>query len=405
MAARIALLSPSVDPLSLPPDELRRLGHHVWDRLVDRWEQLDGQPPIAPVDPDFEPARDRRRAPTGPTDPAAGDRRAVRRVPPARPARRPPALLRPHRQPEQPGLRPRRPDRHRAQRVRRQLDGRRGRLGDRARRARLAARVDGDAGRRPRACSSRGGSVGTLTALAAAAHDARRRSRPGHRLPAGAHARGGRQGLAHPRLQPVEPARPARPIPTTGCSPPRSTRRCASTARPAWSRSWSSAPRARRAPARVDPLNDLADLAQREGLWFHVDGAYGAPARLTRAGPTCWPASSAPTASCWTRTSGSSSRTRSAPSSSATPGLLAAHVHARRRLPARHEGRRRGVPRARTAAHPRLARAEALSLAAGLRPRRLQGGDRPRHRAGRVRRGAAATRTPGGRSSRPRTLP
>src|SRR4051794_23090653 len=34
----------------------------------------------------------------------------------------------------------------------------------------------------------------------------------------------------------------------------------------------------------VDPLNDLADLARREGLWFHVDGAYGAPARLTPQG-------------------------------------------------------------------------------------------------------------------------
>jgi glutamate/tyrosine decarboxylase-like PLP-dependent enzyme len=34
----------------------------------------------------------------------------------------------------------------------------------------------------------------------------------------------------------------------------------------------------------VDRLADLADLAEREGLWFHVDGAYGAPARLTRGG-------------------------------------------------------------------------------------------------------------------------
>ncbi|MDI5967626.1 aminotransferase class I/II-fold pyridoxal phosphate-dependent enzyme [Streptomyces sp. SL13] len=31
----------------------------------------------------------------------------------------------------------------------------------------------------------------------------------------------------------------------------------------------------------VDPLNDLADLCEREGLWFHIDGAYGAPAALT----------------------------------------------------------------------------------------------------------------------------
>ncbi len=34
----------------------------------------------------------------------------------------------------------------------------------------------------------------------------------------------------------------------------------------------------------VDPLNDLADLARNEDLWFHIDGAYGAPARLTSQG-------------------------------------------------------------------------------------------------------------------------
>ena len=31
----------------------------------------------------------------------------------------------------------------------------------------------------------------------------------------------------------------------------------------------------------VDPLMDLADLCEREGLWLHVDGAYGASACLT----------------------------------------------------------------------------------------------------------------------------
>ena len=33
----------------------------------------------------------------------------------------------------------------------------------------------------------------------------------------------------------------------------------------------------------IDPLDDLADLAQREGLWFHVDGAFGASAYLSPA--------------------------------------------------------------------------------------------------------------------------
>jgi glutamate/tyrosine decarboxylase-like PLP-dependent enzyme len=36
----------------------------------------------------------------------------------------------------------------------------------------------------------------------------------------------------------------------------------------------------------VDPLAELAALCRDEGLWFHVDGAYGAPASLTDAGRT-----------------------------------------------------------------------------------------------------------------------
>ena len=34
----------------------------------------------------------------------------------------------------------------------------------------------------------------------------------------------------------------------------------------------------------VDPLNDLADLAAEESLWFHVDGAYGGFFRMTERG-------------------------------------------------------------------------------------------------------------------------
>jgi glutamate/tyrosine decarboxylase-like PLP-dependent enzyme len=35
----------------------------------------------------------------------------------------------------------------------------------------------------------------------------------------------------------------------------------------------------------IDPLDDIADLCEAENLWFHVDGAYGAPAVLTEKGP------------------------------------------------------------------------------------------------------------------------
>jgi aromatic-L-amino-acid decarboxylase len=34
----------------------------------------------------------------------------------------------------------------------------------------------------------------------------------------------------------------------------------------------------------VDPLTDIADVAQREGLWFHVDAAYGGFFQLTERG-------------------------------------------------------------------------------------------------------------------------
>jgi glutamate/tyrosine decarboxylase-like PLP-dependent enzyme len=37
------------------------------------------------------------------------------------------------------------------------------------------------------------------------------------------------------------------------------------------------------ATGAVDPLDALADLAQAHGLWFHVDGAYGAPAAAVAA--------------------------------------------------------------------------------------------------------------------------
>jgi glutamate/tyrosine decarboxylase-like PLP-dependent enzyme len=35
------------------------------------------------------------------------------------------------------------------------------------------------------------------------------------------------------------------------------------------------------ATGSIDPLPDIADICERHGVWFHVDGAYGAPAMLT----------------------------------------------------------------------------------------------------------------------------
>jgi glutamate/tyrosine decarboxylase-like PLP-dependent enzyme len=32
----------------------------------------------------------------------------------------------------------------------------------------------------------------------------------------------------------------------------------------------------------IDPLQEIAEVCRRRGIWFHVDGAYGAPAILTR---------------------------------------------------------------------------------------------------------------------------
>jgi len=56
------------EPLSLPPEEMRRLGYRVVDRIVDRLERLDELPPIRVGD-----ARELRAALGGPPPEAPGD--------------------------------------------------------------------------------------------------------------------------------------------------------------------------------------------------------------------------------------------------------------------------------------------------------------------------------------------
>ena len=64
--------------------------------------------------------------------------------------------------------------------------------------------------------------------------------------------------------------------------------------------------------ATVDPLPAIAELCRGEGMWFHVDGAYGAPGALCERGAPSSPAWSWPTRWSSTRTNGCSSPTMSA---------------------------------------------------------------------------------------------
>ncbi len=270
-----------MDPLSLPPDELRRLGHHVWDRLVDRWEALDEQTPIAASDPSWT------RASIGPCPDGPGDAQT------AIDALFDEILPRGQR-PDHPRFFARVSGPSNPVSVLADLVG----AGHNA----FAGSWTGGAGASAvelavldwlrewmgmpdgsEGVLVSGGSVGTLTALAAAAH-----GRIGDRDQAtaylqehthaavakawrmlgfnAANLRVLRADPAH-RLQPaaveaalrLDRAAGLEPFVVIGTAGTTST-------------------------GSIDPLADLADLAGREDLWFHVDGAYGAPARLTPAG-------------------------------------------------------------------------------------------------------------------------
>ena len=264
--------------LDLPPDELRALGHYVWDRLVDRWEALDEQVPIAQFDPEWGPQRI-PACPDGPTDAKQAIDELFDAILPRGQRADHPRFFARIGSPSNPLS------------VLADLIG----TGHNA----FAGSWTGGAGAsavelavldwlrewmgmppETEGILVSGGSVGTLTALAAAAHaraEARDeatgyvqehthaavakawrvlgfnpanlrvlRSDPAHRLQASAVD-------AAVRLDREAHLQPFVVIGSAGTT----------------------------STGSVDALNDLADLAQREGMWFHIDGAYGGPAKLT----------------------------------------------------------------------------------------------------------------------------
>ena len=110
----------------------------------------------------------------------------------------------------------------------------------------------------------------------------------------------------------------------------------------------------------VDPLPRLAAIAREQGLWFHADGAYGAPAVVSAEAPPTSRGSPRPTRSLSTRTSGCTRRSRRAARSCATRGPSATLSATRRRTTA-STGRRRTRARTTSSSGSRTREASAPS--------------------------------------------
>ncbi|MDA0179675.1 aminotransferase class V-fold PLP-dependent enzyme [Solirubrobacter phytolaccae] len=264
--------------LDLPPDELRALGHYVWDRLVDRWEGLDAQPPIAPVQgPMAIPP-----APDGPSDPRQAIDFLFDEVLPRGQRGDHPRFFARIGSPSNPIS------------VLADLIGTGHNVfagswtGGAGASAMELAVVDWLRGWMGMPAHTEGilvsgGSVGTLTALAAAARaKAEDRDQATGYVQEHTHAAIAKAwrilgfNPANLRVLKADPAHRLQPAAIdaavhldreAGLQPFLVVGTAGATS-----------------TGSVDPLNDLADQAAREDLWFHVDGAYGGPARLTAQG-------------------------------------------------------------------------------------------------------------------------
>ncbi|MDA0168835.1 aminotransferase class V-fold PLP-dependent enzyme [Solirubrobacter taibaiensis] len=264
--------------LDLPPDELRALGHYVWDRLVDRWEDLDVQPPIAPLQPPLELPP----CPAGPTDPKQGVDFLFDTVLPRGQHADHPRFFARIGSPSNPIS------------VLADLIGTghntfagswTGGAGATALELTVVDWLRGWMGMPPETegILVSGGSVGTLTALAAAAHaKVDDRDQATGYVQEHTHAAVGKAwrilgfNPANLRVLKADPAHRLQPAAIdaaihidrqAGLQPFLLVGTAGTTS-----------------TGSVDPLHDLADQARQEDLWFHVDGAYGAPARLTPRG-------------------------------------------------------------------------------------------------------------------------
>jgi aromatic-L-amino-acid/L-tryptophan decarboxylase len=273
-----------VDSLSLPPEDLRRLGYHVVDRLVEHLEGLDARPPIAPVDPAWG-AGSVGDCPDGPGDALAALDFLFDEVLPRGQLTNHPRFFARIGSPSNPVS------------ALADLAG----AGVNV----FAGSWTGGAGAAavelavlewlrewmgmPAGAEGvlvSGGSVGTLTALAAAA-STRFAEAEDRRLCTGYVSEHTHSAVARAwRVLGFDPAH----LRTVRTDAGHRLSVAALDATVAVDREFGLTPfcvvgtAGTTSTGSVDPLADLADVAAREGMWFHVDGAYGAPARLTPAG-------------------------------------------------------------------------------------------------------------------------
>jgi aromatic-L-amino-acid decarboxylase len=268
--------------LSLAPEELRRLGYHVVDRIVDHLERLDELAPIPPVDPGWSPGSV-APCPDAPSDPLEAVDALFDEILPRGQRATHPRFFARIGSPSNP-VSP---------------------LADFAAAGvnAFAASWAGGSGSSavelavvdwmrawmglPEGADGvlvSGGSVGNLTALAAAADDRVGVERPRATAYTSEHAHA---SIARAwRVLGFEPAH-LRTLATDAAG-----RMAAATVDDAVARDRRGglepfcvvATAGTTSTGAVDDLTGLAASCRRDGLWLHVDGAYGAPARLCEPG-------------------------------------------------------------------------------------------------------------------------